>query len=96
MNAGYRLLDHTADVGLIAWGPDPAQAFTEAARGMRAAGRRGEVAGMLFHPPAKFLTMYLLRLGFLDGAAGFIVAALGSYYVFLKYAKLWELNRTSR
>jgi glycosyltransferase involved in cell wall biosynthesis len=66
---------------------------TEAARGMQARGRRGALAGMLLQPPAKFVKMYLLRLGFLDGAAGFLVAVLGGYYVFLKYAKLWELQR---
>src|SRR6476646_1651829 len=32
--AGYRLLEHTADAGLLAWGPDPAQAFAQATRGM--------------------------------------------------------------
>lgn len=32
--AGYALLDHTADVGVQAWGPDPAAAFAQAARGM--------------------------------------------------------------
>jgi SHS2 domain-containing protein len=32
--AGYRLLEHTADAGLVAWGPDPWQAFSQAAWGM--------------------------------------------------------------
>lgn len=32
--AGYALLDHTADVGVRAWGPDPATAFVQAARGL--------------------------------------------------------------
>jgi SHS2 domain-containing protein len=32
--AGYTLLDHTADAGLVAWGPDPPAAFAQAARGM--------------------------------------------------------------
>lgn len=66
---------------------------SEAARGMAARGRRGAVLGMLGAPPLKFLKMYLLRAGFLDGLPGFVVAVLGSYYVFLKYAKLWERRR---
>jgi len=66
---------------------------TEAAQALAAAGRRSGLLGMLVHPPAKFLKMYLLRAGFLDGAPGFVVAVLGGYYVFLKYAKLWELQR---
>ena len=31
-----------------------------------------------------------------DGAAGLLVSALNSYYVFLKFAKLWELQQQSR
>jgi glycosyltransferase involved in cell wall biosynthesis len=48
---------------------------------------------LLLHPPGKFLRMYVLKLGFLDGLAGFAVAVLGSYYVFLKYLKHWDLTR---
>ena len=47
---------------------------------------------MLFRPPARFLKMYVLRAGFLDGRAGFVLASLAAYYVFLKYAKVWELS----
>ncbi len=36
IDAGYVLLEHTADVGLKAWGPTPAAAFAAAARGMYA------------------------------------------------------------
>lgn len=32
--AGYRIVEHTADVGIVAWGPDPRRAFTEATWGM--------------------------------------------------------------
>ena len=35
-DSGYRFLEHTADVGLKAWGPTPAVAFAAAARGMYA------------------------------------------------------------
>ena len=34
MDAGYSFLEHTADVGLIAWGRSPAEAFAQAALGM--------------------------------------------------------------
>lgn len=43
---------------------------------------------MLLRPPARFLKMYVLRAGFLDGWRGFVVSAMGAFYVFLKYAKL--------
>jgi glycosyltransferase involved in cell wall biosynthesis len=71
--------------------------FTSVAAGeAHARGRGGALAGMLFNAPAKFVKMYVLKAGFLDGQPGFIVAVLGSYYVFLKYAKLWELRRLRR
>jgi glycosyltransferase involved in cell wall biosynthesis len=41
----------------------------------------------------KFLSMYLLKLGFLDGKEGFILASMSSFGVFLKYTKLWKLNK---
>jgi glycosyltransferase involved in cell wall biosynthesis len=65
---------------------------TIAARERVARGKRGSLASMLFRPPARFLKMYVLRRGFLDGRAGFVLAVLGAYYVFLKYAKVWELS----
>lgn len=53
-------------------------------------------ARMLFHPGWRFLLAYFLRKGFLDGAPGFVIAAVNSYYVFLKYAKLGELYLEER
>ncbi|MFN3466366.1 MAG: hypothetical protein ACK4WF_01530, partial [Candidatus Brocadiales bacterium] len=48
------------------------------------------IASMLLRPPVKFLEMYLLKRGFLDGMAGFVIASSTAFYIFLKYAKLWE------
>jgi len=36
--------------------------------------------------------MYFLRLGFLDGYDGFLLAALYGTYTLVKYAKLQELK----
>jgi glycosyltransferase involved in cell wall biosynthesis len=69
---------------------------TIAAREKAERGDRKSLLAMLFRPPARFLKMYVLRLGFLDGRAGFVLAVLGAYYVFLKYAKLWEIRALSR
>lgn len=66
---------------------------TAAARQMFEDGRRASVLQMAGHPPLAFLRNYLLRGGVRDGGAGLIVSALNSYYVLLKYAKLWELGR---
>ena len=40
----------------------------------------------------KFFRMYILKLGFLDGYEGYLLAKLSSFYVFTKYAKLKEKN----
>ena len=47
---------------------------------------------MLVQPPFKFFKMYFLKQGFREGIAGLIISMLGMFYVFLKYAKLWELR----
>jgi glycosyltransferase involved in cell wall biosynthesis len=63
---------------------------TLAAQQMRADGRVPSIAGVALHPPFAFLRNYVLRGGFRNGSAGFIVSALNSYYVFLKLAKARE------
>ena len=45
---------------------------------------------MFVKPPIKFFETYIYKLGFLDGLPGFVISILSSYYVFMKYAKLWE------
>jgi glycosyltransferase involved in cell wall biosynthesis len=69
---------------------------TLAARQMFEAGRRTNALELLAHPPAAFLRNYVLRRGLLDGTAGFTISAVNAYSVFLKFAKLWELQRCSR
>lgn len=47
---------------------------------------------MLFRGPLRFLQLYVLRLGFLDGIPGLQVCAFTAFYSFLKQAKLWEME----
>jgi glycosyltransferase involved in cell wall biosynthesis len=65
---------------------------TLAARQMHEAGRRAGLLQIAGHPPLAFLRNYLAHGGIRDGVPGFIISALNSYYVFLKFAKLWELQ----
>jgi glycosyltransferase involved in cell wall biosynthesis len=65
---------------------------TLAARQMHEAGRGAGLWEILGHPPLAFLRNFLVRGGIRDGAPGLIVSALNAYYVFLKFAKLWELR----
>jgi len=74
---------------------------TLAAEEWLAAGRRASDLQTFFSPRFAFLRNYVLKGGFRDGSAGLLVSILNSYYVFLKFAKLWELqhrpaNRQSR
>jgi glycosyltransferase involved in cell wall biosynthesis len=55
-----------------------------------ARGRRGTVAAVFFKPPARFVSMYLLKGGFRDGAHGLVLACLAAASVMAKYARLWE------
>lgn len=63
---------------------------------MRKKGRTAGFPDLVVRPAFRFVQMYVLRLGFLDGAHGFAVCVLHSWYVFLKYAKLWEATRARR
>ncbi len=55
-----------------------------------ARGRRVTAAAVLFKPAAKFVSMYLLKGGFRDGARGLVLACLSAGSVMAKYARLWE------
>jgi len=66
---------------------------TLAARQMHEDGRRAGILQLAGHPPLAFLRNYLAHGGIGDGLPGFIISALNAYYVFLKFAKLWELDR---
>ena len=67
---------------------------TYAARQMREAGRHAGLLRLAGHPPLAFLRNHS-RGGFRDGVPGLVISSLNAYYVFLKFAKLWELERTA-
>ena len=49
-------------------------------------------ASMLFRVPLRFLQLYMLRLGFLDGLAGLQICMITAFTSFFKQARLWELD----
>lgn len=58
--------------------------------------RKGEpfrLRKMLLHPLGRFIKEYLIQQGFRDGMPGLIIVVSTMFYVFAKYAKLWELSR---
>ncbi len=46
---------------------------------------------LCLYPPAKFFYTYVLKLGFLDGAAGFVYSFMMSFHSFLVRAKMLRL-----
>lgn len=68
----------------------------ESAAAKHARGKKFSLVDLVGRPLWKFVKMYLLKRGFLDGLPGFVIACNSAHYVFLKYAKLYEIeNRTS-
>jgi glycosyltransferase involved in cell wall biosynthesis len=56
-------------------------------------GGRARARELLLRPLGRFLAMYVLKAGFLDGRKGLLLAALYAYYVFMRTAKVWEATR---
>ncbi len=48
---------------------------------------------VLIKPPARFFIHFIVRLGFLDGFTGVLVAKTQAYGVLSRYIKLWHLNK---
>ena len=44
----------------------------------------------------RFLKMYVLKVGFLDGKQGFLLAVLSAHSTFVKYADLWVRRQPSK
>ena len=64
-----------------------------AAEDMNTEGKRFSLYDVIARPPFVFLKMFVLRRGFLDGMHGFVLSLSSMAYVFVKYAKLWELQK---
>ena len=64
----------------------------QGAEALASRGKHGGIALGLLHGFGRFLRIYLLKKGFLDGRAGFINAAHGAFYAFLKYVRVDEGN----
>ena len=63
------------------------------ARGALKRGKKFSLLKLLTSPAGAFVRRYFLKRGFLDGFEGFVLSVMASYYTFLKYLKLWELEK---
>ena len=59
---------------------------------IRKTNQRWYLRDALLRPALRFFYSYLWKRGFMEGFPGFYVAVTAAIYVFLKYAKLWELE----
>ena len=53
------------------------------------AGKRAKLTDLIFRPFLRFIRGYFLRLGFLDGWRGYVIAQMAAYYTFLRYLKAY-------
>ncbi len=63
--------------------------FWGAAQGWKT-GRRSSFIEILGRPLYRFIRMYVLQFGFLDGSAGLVFCMLQAFGTYLKWATLWE------
>lgn len=57
-------------------------------------GVRSNWGKILINPFWRFVYGYFIRMGFLDGFYGFVIAINGSYETFQKYVKLYDLQKS--
>ncbi|MBC7385670.1 MAG: glycosyltransferase family 2 protein [Cryobacterium sp.] len=57
---------------------------------LRKRGVRKSTLRLIYKPVGKFLETYLLKKGYRDGIAGFIIAVNAAHSIFLKYAYFFE------
>lgn len=55
-------------------------------------GKRFSLASLLGNPLLRFFKFFIVKRGYREGTAGFVVGVLEGYYTFLKYVRLWELG----
>ena len=63
------------------------------AKSMYAKGKRSNAFKLFVNPLVAFISGYIFKLGFLDGADGFFIASTVSYNTMVKYYKLLRLQQ---
>lgn len=66
---------------------------TLAAEDMYSRGKKAGFVKIFLSPVFHFVRDYVIKLGFLDGLQGFVLATEGAHYVYLKYSKLALLRK---
>jgi glycosyltransferase involved in cell wall biosynthesis len=66
------------------------------AENLAKSGTKFSMLKLIFKPWTKFIENYIIKRGFLDGLPGFIIAVSSAYSIFLRHAKLWEIEMKKR
>jgi glycosyltransferase involved in cell wall biosynthesis len=66
---------------------------TIAAKRLFENGQKAHISDITIRPIFSFIKKFIIKLGFLDGLAGFVIAISTAFYTFSKYLKLYELNK---
>ncbi|MEX1188707.1 MAG: glycosyltransferase family 2 protein [Bacteroidia bacterium] len=82
----YSILEHSSKLDYFS---------TIAAKAYLKDGKKAGFWNLRIRPPFAFFRDYVLRLGFLDGYHGWVIARFSAYYTFLKYVKLRNLRKTN-
>lgn len=69
---------------------------TLGAQELATSGKKFSYLKLIFKPFGKFVETYFFKRGFLDGLPGFIISIGAAYSLFLKFAKLWEIERAKK
>jgi glycosyltransferase involved in cell wall biosynthesis len=80
----YTLSDHLKQIDKFS---------TIGALAMYKQGKRSSILKLLYKPMARFMRHYIVKVGFLDGLAGYTIALTSAYAVFLKYLRLYYLHK---
>lgn len=59
-------------------------------------GKKANLFSIIFRPFWAFFRTYIMKLGFLDGKMGFIMAAFHCFYTMSKYVKLYYMQRSEK
>jgi glycosyltransferase involved in cell wall biosynthesis len=72
------------------------QHSSSAARTMKKKGNKSSVLMMILNPIGRFTKFYFIKKGYREGFTGLMVAIFESFYVLLKYLKLWEIEQLNK
>lgn len=56
-------------------------------------GKKSNWIKIIMSPAIKFIKTYFIKLGFLDGREGFLISKISAYATYIKYLKLYRLQK---